>query len=283
MPKEVLHLLDMIAQETPASAPECKRDLKLLDIFSGKAAVSKYFRDQGQKSEKYDIVEGDHCDLRTTNGFKHLLHLALRLEEDGLSTVGLPCTSYIFINAGTHKRSSATPYGAEELQYVKDANLLTSRVIMVLMVITVRCAYWLLEQPGTSQLIHHPELKFLLAQLDAFFGHEITRFWMASWGAASPKPSLAIGNCPWIPRLRKTLPKKKRVKLSSAGITVRKVNSRGVLRVSGGPKLKQTQVYPYRFAERLFRLHTEYKVRFSYSLRASFASAGEMKPFVCHH
>ena len=57
------------------------------------------------------------------NGFKHLLHLALRLEEDGLATCGLPCTSYIFINAGTHKRSSATPYGAEELQYIKDANL----------------------------------------------------------------------------------------------------------------------------------------------------------------
>ena len=37
---------------------------------------------------------------------------------------------------------------------------------------------------------------------------------------------------PWIPRLRKTLPKKKRVKLSSAGITVRKINSCGVLRVS---------------------------------------------------
>ena len=27
------------------------------------------------------------------------------------------------MNAGTHKRSSATPYGAEELQYIKDANL----------------------------------------------------------------------------------------------------------------------------------------------------------------
>ena len=55
---------------------------------------------------------------------------------------------------------------------------LTSRAIMVLMVITVRCAYWLLEQPGSSQLIHHPELKFFLAQLDKFFGHEITRL---SW------------------------------------------------------------------------------------------------------
>lgn len=39
---------------------------------------------------------------------------------------------------------------------------ITSRAILVLMVLSVRKCYWLLEQPSTSKLVHHPELKYLL-------------------------------------------------------------------------------------------------------------------------
>ena len=43
---------------------------------------------------------------------------------------------------------------------------ITSRTIMALMVITVRCGYWLVEQPGSSQLIHHPEMCYFLSLLE---------------------------------------------------------------------------------------------------------------------
>lgn len=46
---------------------------------------------------------------------------------------------------------------------------------MVLMVITVRCAYWLLEQPGSSKLIYHPELVHFLKILEELCGYELTR------------------------------------------------------------------------------------------------------------
>ena len=54
---------------------------------------------------------------------------------------------------------------------------LTSRMVMVLMVISVRCGYWFVEQPGSSQLIHNPELKYLLSLLsdDKVIDCELTR------------------------------------------------------------------------------------------------------------
>lgn len=56
------------------------------------------------------------------SGFQNLLHLALRLEEDALAVLGLPCTSYVYINKGTHGRAEDKPYGREELKYVSDSN-----------------------------------------------------------------------------------------------------------------------------------------------------------------
>ena len=56
-------------------------------------------------------------------GFKNLLHMALRLEEDALAVCGLPCTSYVFINSDTHGRKKAVPYGDENKSYVCTANL----------------------------------------------------------------------------------------------------------------------------------------------------------------
>ena len=149
--------------------------------------------EKADKSEKYDIVEGPHCDLSTVEGFKHLLSLAVRLEEDGLAVCGLPCTSYVFINAGTHGRTADCPYGREGLGYIQTANLITTR-LMVLMILSVRCCYWLIEQPGSSRLLHHPERKYLLDLLEKLIHQTFfTRFSMGSWGAKSLKPSLAIG------------------------------------------------------------------------------------------
>lgn len=56
------------------------------------------------------------------NGFLGAVRLILRLECDSLISAGLPCTSYVWVNQGTHGRSSARPLGNCHLDYVKEAN-----------------------------------------------------------------------------------------------------------------------------------------------------------------
>ncbi len=43
--------------------------------------------------------------------------------EDGLLTAGLPCSSFVWINAATSQRSSSNPLGNSDLSYVKEANM----------------------------------------------------------------------------------------------------------------------------------------------------------------
>lgn len=57
------------------------------------------------------------------SGFLKLLQQALRVKQNGLASLGIPCGSYIFLNCPTHKRSEANPFGNETLGYVATANL----------------------------------------------------------------------------------------------------------------------------------------------------------------
>lgn len=81
--------------------------------------------------------------------------------------------------ANMKQRCSLLGLGAKHFQThshpSQDTTRLTTRAVMVLMVISVRCGFWLLEQPSSSQLIHHPELRFLLDLLAFITGYECQR------------------------------------------------------------------------------------------------------------
>ena len=100
-------------------------------------------------------------------------------------SLGLPCTSFIWINSPTHARSDDNPLGDQSLGYVQDGNKylagmyrlgyrqfavvlcykprLTSRAVLLIMLGVARCVYWLLEQPNSSKLPKHPDWQYLAA------------------------------------------------------------------------------------------------------------------------
>ena len=55
-------------------------------------------------------------------GLLLLLRHALRVKPDGLASAGLPCTSFVWVNRGTHQRSETNPRGNSSLPYVAAAN-----------------------------------------------------------------------------------------------------------------------------------------------------------------
>ncbi|CAL1151917.1 unnamed protein product [Cladocopium goreaui] len=179
--------------------------------------------------------------------------------------------SRIFLNSATHGRTRRRPYGFEnKWAYVKQANQITVRTIIVLMLCACRAVYWFVEQPGSSKLPLFPELK-LLRRLMRASGMKtyFTRFWMAHWGAPSPKLSMAISSAPYVKELKKKLTKADRAKLSSDGIAIVRTLPNGKKTVSGGPKLRSTQVYPKGFARKLYQLHKKLKAKKGFEHKAA--------------
>ena len=59
---------------------------------------------------------------RPRSGFLKLLQQALRVRPEGLAAFGIPCSSFVFMNAATHMRTESTPFGNIELDYIVVAN-----------------------------------------------------------------------------------------------------------------------------------------------------------------
>ena len=53
------------------------------------------------------------------------------MRQLGLATIGLPCSSFVFMNAATAKRSNDNPFGDESLPHVQMGNLQLGRIMLV--------------------------------------------------------------------------------------------------------------------------------------------------------
>lgn len=195
------------------------------------------------------------------------------------------CSSWTAVNRGTSRRSAATPLGDAAVPSVALGNLLAVRSAILIWVLEAAGAVWLVEQPLSSLLWHHPRMVGVLRGLRCF---RLT-ICMCDYGAATLKPTLLVGNVSslgelseWrVPSARKVhfclgggMPR--RVRLLPVGFTCvqsmlchtcmhatfvqterrleprqmvqRWVDHAGRERWSGGPDLRRSQIYPQQFA-----------------------------------
>ncbi|CAL1136184.1 unnamed protein product [Cladocopium goreaui] len=176
-------------------------------MFAGKQSISRGFRAHGCKTDFLEFSERPEDDLLTVQGLCRATLGVLRLVVEGLAFAGLPCGSFVYLNRSSSKRSRKRPLGSQRRLYVKQANTLGARLMMLMLLTTLRSAFWETEQPGSSLFIWFPYLRFL-ARL---FKHEVPirveRFWMAWFGSRTPKPSLVVGTSPWAGKLYRKLGK----------------------------------------------------------------------------
>ena len=83
----------------------------------------------------------------------------MRLKVGGLLWGGVPCSSWVFLNRHTSKRSREAPLGDEEQPSVRRANLLVTRWTLLVLLAVSRGCVWLAEQPMSSLMPEHPRLK----------------------------------------------------------------------------------------------------------------------------
>ncbi|CAL1164269.1 unnamed protein product [Cladocopium goreaui] len=127
---------------------ETLKDIAAIDIFSGQASVSHAYRQETEFTQaigisyvgiflcKFHLGHIGHACMSVSaafgvrlpgdkdfkasfpqvnnvmwQGFLRLVQMALRVVEDGVAHGGPPCSSFIWLNRGTSKRSAARPMG----------------------------------------------------------------------------------------------------------------------------------------------------------------------------
>lgn len=94
--------------------------------------------------------------------------------------------------AGTHGRSLIFPLGNQGYRFVREGNLLASRVCILILVICSQGCRFVLEQPQGSFLEHHPRMSWLFT----FLNLVRAAFWGGAF-AASPESASAKRHILW--------------------------------------------------------------------------------------
>lgn len=138
-----------------------QRDLHMVELFSGEAALSCGFQEKGMRCEQLDIRRNALDDIRKVSGFLRACQLVMRLEVGGLLWSGNPCNTWVWISRSSTGRSRGNPLGRTDQACVSEANTTASRVALLVLLAVCRGACWAIEQPGSSLLPEHPRMQML--------------------------------------------------------------------------------------------------------------------------
>lgn len=108
---------------------EGDRKWMCLDCFSASRKLASRFRIGGYPSVSYDIKNDEQQDVTTRSGFLMLLGLGMELCDCGLLMLQPPCSLFVGISQGTHKRSLARLKGDESFQCVRLSNIIYANMV----------------------------------------------------------------------------------------------------------------------------------------------------------
>ena len=93
-------------------------------------------------------------------GFLRCILETLRLRGDGLLAAGVPCSSFVWMNAYTSKRHIDV-LGDQDKEYIRQANCVACRTALLLMLCVIRSVQFSIEQPRSSRLYDLPWMKYV--------------------------------------------------------------------------------------------------------------------------
>ena len=225
------------------------------EFFAGEALYTRTMVEANLEYRSFEIRHDASEDMLSDEGWLKALSNIVHTKCDGLNHWGPPCSSWVFINRWTSGRTAQNPLGNEARRYVRDANTMTSRMVVLLLVSVILGQHFLLEQPLTTILHLHYRMRWLLHVLK-WYVLEIHTY-MGAFGASSPKPSRLFGTPYWIAELIQKI--KKGTKFSNKKVSVRYYNKKGKRSVTGGPGLKQTQQYPKGYCRKVCQLYLKHR------------------------
>lgn len=115
---------------------------------------------------------------------------------------------------------------------------MTARMCLIQWILQARRVFWILEQPMSSLMFHHPLLQDFLQKHLVFRTH----MHMGSFGGHTPKPTHLWSPRVDIQKFSLPLPQK-----TWDSLVTKSVSSSGKRQVTGNSQLKKSQSYPKEF------------------------------------
>ena len=111
VPKKLILLMFMLTQiGDPTQNPDGR--LKVIEIFAGCHSITNAFKNVGYACATVDVsTVSPFDDINSSLGFIKALLYVMRLSDDGLFWAAPPCSTWVFMNRGTSKRSKVDPMG----------------------------------------------------------------------------------------------------------------------------------------------------------------------------
>ena len=257
------------------------RNFDFVDICSGKARITKWAVTAGLTGAALDVDYGQHMDINSTEGFALAILCVLRVGVGGLVFMACQCSSWIWLSRSSTQRSAENPHGNVRRPSVVEGNSLNVRCALLCLLAHRCCSRWVVEQPDSSLFFDTDSMqtawKNCGARLIKFrmsiYGHVTrkgtyllgTADWLEEIGnACAPSAASSSGKpeppCPPCPSKSPGKPKKPKntIKAKVKAVALARVHKDGSgrKRVTGNKvALKDSQVYPARFALRVCQLH----------------------------
>lgn len=131
-----------------------------VEFFAGDMAYTKAHQERGRAAAAYEIkYGGDAMDMNSATGYALAVALMTSVRPGGAALFAPVCSSWVFMNRGTSMRTFAAPLGAPGSAGVQEANLMVSRVVLLLAIAWVKGLFVIWEQPQNSLMEQHPRMQ----------------------------------------------------------------------------------------------------------------------------
>ena len=139
-------------------------------------------------------------------GFAHALGICLALQEHGFSWCPPPCGSWIWLSRSVTKRNHRNIGGDLSNPWVRKSNKIVDRMCLLLIVLSWRKVWWVVEQPLSSTLFRYKSFLCLLQMCKDEFHLDVIRqfIWMGAFGHCLLKPSVLMGSWPELITVKST-------------------------------------------------------------------------------
>ena len=174
----LLFSIDGLSWDTPTDHVE---------LFAGKMSVTRGEWAEGRTAVPFEInLDANNMDILSSSGFANAVFQICNLKPGSGCLAAPVCSSWVFMSRGTTLRTKARPLGRSDNEGVINGNIMTARVLILMLLASAKGIFWLLEQPESSLMEHHPCFQEVLAMVKLVK----KTIYMQNYGGSSPKPTI---------------------------------------------------------------------------------------------